>query len=338
MNPWLTLSPSDFEELIYHVLGREGFHNVTWYGSSGRDSGRDITCERTELLGTRVFTRQCVVQCKRYKGTVGRSRLFDDLAKVTQFSPNYFILATTGIINASTKDWLAAQGHFGFSVVLWERTDLDVMLGRHQDLRARFLNIASDDTFVLRRLAANHTILASIGDWPIETSVRALIGASWDLALKCGSALSTAHLLLAMLESTQSILSRVVQHFTDITLSNARYRVADLVAAQTKVPLGAVAVTPSYVSAIESSHIFALTSPAKVLSEKLVCWFIIDKNSNSTRTFLQILGINPHEIKDFLLTHYFDPNERRALTLHAKHIRFANIESGGEATVGRGQH
>lgn len=181
MSPWLKLTPSEFEEMILHVLRREGFHNVSWYGESGLDSGRDITCERTELLGTRVVNYRCIIQCKLYKGSVPRSQLHEELAKASAFSPHYYILATTGVLGATTKDWLTAQrDNFGFSIVLWERTDIEVLLERHQDVRTRFLGIPTDESYVLTQLSERYKGFASI----VELAHRA--GSSHDARAKLG--------------------------------------------------------------------------------------------------------------------------------------------------------
>src|SRR5580692_7986387 len=102
---WDRLTAKEFEELIYCILVREGFLNVDWYGSSGNDRGRDIVCERNELWRPKTVRYKCVVQCKRYAGSVSLRVLREDLEKASAHKPHVFIIAVTGVLSASTKDW-----------------------------------------------------------------------------------------------------------------------------------------------------------------------------------------------------------------------------------------
>lgn len=197
---WTSISPSQFEELVFWLLHREGFFNVAWYGEAGGDKGRDIVCQRSDLFGPRVMFRNCIVQCKRYKGRVARARLFEDILKASEHNPDCFILATTGIMGASTKDWLTTQEqHLPYKLVLWERMDLDILLERHQDIRAKFLGIPVDPGYLLTQVAQESQVLASVDKILLTAGVRRCVTTAYNLALKHSHLVTLGHLLVGLL-------------------------------------------------------------------------------------------------------------------------------------------
>jgi HJR/Mrr/RecB family endonuclease len=138
---WKDMSPRDFEELVFWILQKEGFKNVTWYGESGSDKGRDITCQRIEYLGANMLISDCIVQCKNYHRYVPLETIYEDILKAYEYKPDYFILVTTGILSAKTKDWFNSMDEdvrMKMRLILWEKTDLQILMERHPELGEKF--------------------------------------------------------------------------------------------------------------------------------------------------------------------------------------------------------
>ncbi len=292
--------------MLFHILRKEGFHNVSWYGVSGADRGRDITCERTELLGTRLINYQCIVQCKLYHGNIARSELYEELSKSAEFSPQYYILATTGIIGANTKDWLAAQREkFGFSIVLWERTDLEILLERHQDIRARFLGIPTEETYVLAQLSDQYKGFESIIKWPIEPEVRAILGRSWDYAIQMKTTLTVAHLLCAMMDKPTSVLCQLLRQVGSSELEIIRENVRIYASSQAPSEDLSPGMTQSFRSVIEFAYDTSKKLLGGRLTDRLLCWSALSFKSGSTDLLAQHLKIRQHEVPIYIASAFF---------------------------------
>lgn len=208
-SPWLQLAPREFEELMFWVLYREGFWNVSWYGAHGSDSGRDIICQRCELLGPKVYVLDCVVQCKRYKGYVSLGLLWNDLLKAAEHKPSYFIIATTGLVSAKTKDAIDSKSKsIGVRTVLWERGDLEIMLARHPDLGLRYLRLEPDSSTLLKHVLAECSAKYAREHLVFSDDLAGVVVAAATTAMRAGQRLSTAHLLREIALQVPSLLER----------------------------------------------------------------------------------------------------------------------------------
>ena len=90
MLPWDNLSPEKFEEFCYHLLQLNDFKNLSWYGKSGNDKGRDIiaTKKREPLPGIEVI-EHWVIQCKHYKkATITKGTVTEWLAACREHKPD----------------------------------------------------------------------------------------------------------------------------------------------------------------------------------------------------------------------------------------------------------
>lgn len=94
------LSPAEFEEYVtQHIFVRQGYHAINT--PDVKDGGIDV------LVYDR-YGQQAVVQCKRYRGTVGEAVVRDLYGTMVGNGATYAYLITTGEISAAAKRW--AQG------------------------------------------------------------------------------------------------------------------------------------------------------------------------------------------------------------------------------------
>jgi len=187
------------------MLHREGFLNVVWQGAHGSDRGRDIVCERHELWGPKLLRHKCIVQCKKYAGHLSRALLHEDLLKAAQFKPDYFIVATTGIISSALKDWLfTSSDKNGIRIVLWERTDLERLLEYHQDLRVKYLGGEPGPDFLTRHLALIEGARSQFDCKLLTAEAKLVLGEACLRALHSLRPLTTALLIGTLLEKDLS--------------------------------------------------------------------------------------------------------------------------------------
>lgn len=96
----LELTPSQFEEYVaQRVFARQGY--AVQNTPDVKDGGVDIVV-------TDVHGRQAVVQCKRYRGTVGEATIRDLYGAMMHHDATMAYLVTTGGISEAARRW--AQG------------------------------------------------------------------------------------------------------------------------------------------------------------------------------------------------------------------------------------
>lgn len=94
----LTLSPSAFEHYVaQRLFARQGYHVVNTPDT--RDGGIDILL--TDQKGN-----QAVVQCKRYRNTVGEEVVRDLFGTMMHAGAAHGYLVTTGAISAAARKWV----------------------------------------------------------------------------------------------------------------------------------------------------------------------------------------------------------------------------------------
>ena len=313
---WSQISPKDFEELLYWILYREGFFNVTWYGEAGSDKGRDLVCERTELLGPRIVPCKCVVQCKRYSGRVNRQKIFEDLLKASEHKPDYFILATTGILGSSTKDWLMShQQRFGVKIVVWERMELQILLERHQDLRAQYLNVEIEPNYFLKQLAHSGIELSNVDKLLVNPAACSSLSLAYELALQYGNLLTLGHIIVGLLkcdsECTRSIFIEIGVNIDEFT---ARLEEC-WVARQARFPTKrfGVRLSPSIPRIVEMAIKTMRVIGESVLSERVILRAVLSQRSSASLRFVTEAGVNLNALWEKLNKRFFE--ERLEVTL-----------------------
>lgn len=309
---WLRLSPTDFEELVFWILQREGFFNVRWYGESGSDKGRDVICQRTELLGPRVLVHDCVVQCKRYSGRVARQRIYQDILKASEHNPDYFILATTGIVSASTKDWLDSHlEKLGVRVVLWERTDLSILLERHQDLAAKFLEIPVEPDYFLQHLARESSILSTVDKLLLKPMVREAITDACQMAVNSSSAVALGHLLIPLLLKDEQC-TRPLYLSQEIDPDMLADCIHFVVRTLPKVQMMRFGLQPtqSLRLALEIAVRVMGILGESVLSERVLLWAaLLQRHSGTIQTLEEVHHISVRRVIPALEQRFFEQHE-----------------------------
>ena len=95
------LSPSQFEDYVAkRIFARQGYLV---------DNTRDVKDGGIDLLLTDHHGRQAVVQCKRYKGTVGESVIRDLYGTMIHGGATMAFLVTTGHVSAEARKWVAGK-------------------------------------------------------------------------------------------------------------------------------------------------------------------------------------------------------------------------------------
>ena len=96
------LSPAQFEEFARLLLTASGlYHDVQVVGASG-DQGIDLTMRDG---GGNL----CVVQCKRYKGTVSPSVVRELYGVMARTGAREAFLITTGRVSSAAQAWIGAK-------------------------------------------------------------------------------------------------------------------------------------------------------------------------------------------------------------------------------------
>ena len=97
----LALSPAEFEDYVaYRIFERQGYqvHNTP----NSKDGGIDIII--TDSAG-----QQAIVQCKRYKGTVGAATVRELYGTMMHANVGQAYLVTTGKFSREARQWCAGK-------------------------------------------------------------------------------------------------------------------------------------------------------------------------------------------------------------------------------------
>ncbi|MEZ4865884.1 MAG: restriction endonuclease [Caldilineaceae bacterium] len=95
------LTPSEFEDYVtYRLFARQGYR--VYNTPDTKDGGVDI-------LVTDRHEQQAVVQCKRYKGTVGSATVRDLYGTMVHAAAAHAYLVTTGNISEDAREWSAGK-------------------------------------------------------------------------------------------------------------------------------------------------------------------------------------------------------------------------------------
>jgi hypothetical protein len=141
------LSPSEFEEFTYDLLGLLGFANLSWRKGSGRpgtsaDQGRDIKADlhRHDFDKTEHFEKY-FIQCKHFKEGVPPTKLEDALAWSFAERPSVLLFVISNFLSNPAKNWLEAyerNNHPPFRIKVWERKDLEGLLASNPSLIRKY--------------------------------------------------------------------------------------------------------------------------------------------------------------------------------------------------------
>jgi hypothetical protein len=137
------LSETDFEEFIFHLLGRIGFVNVNWrkgtaHHNSPADSGRDIVCQQMrEDVDKSKELETWFIDCKHTKKGVPPGQLQNVLTWAEAERPHTALIVASGFLSNPAKDYLekyVRNRKPPFRIKYWERPQIEVLAARKRAL------------------------------------------------------------------------------------------------------------------------------------------------------------------------------------------------------------
>jgi hypothetical protein len=135
-----SLSPTEFENLIYDLMTSSRMVNVAWR-TPGADGGRDIegiTTER-DLSGTQVTCRW-FVECKKYKASVDWPTIYEKLAYAESNLADFLLMCTTATFSPNAIShvdaWNARRSPL--KIRLWPKHEIENQLLQHPDLSLKY--------------------------------------------------------------------------------------------------------------------------------------------------------------------------------------------------------
>ncbi len=93
------LGPVEFERFVGHFFSQQGYDVFTTPNSG--DQGIDLFLHKGR--------QTCVVQCKRYRGTVGQATVRDLYGVMVHSGADSAVLVTSGRISRAARDWAHAK-------------------------------------------------------------------------------------------------------------------------------------------------------------------------------------------------------------------------------------
>lgn len=138
---WDRLTDQDFEELCYDFLSKNGFENIQWYGKSGNDRGRDITCSKSEIVFEDFRrTTNYLVQCKKW---VSRPPEPSDLNGIIAWAdahrPNALLMMVSSTLTGNSKDWLKEIEKIkNYSIYLYEEKNFETFLEKNKEIFVKY--------------------------------------------------------------------------------------------------------------------------------------------------------------------------------------------------------
>lgn len=151
------LGGTEFERLVFAYHVRAGWQNVSWYGQSGGDSGRDVVGD--EPTGAKAF-RKTIIQCAN-RAALTKKKALEDLQKAAKSQTGGakgFKFVGGKAVSAKMRDEIvvAAKAHGFASVTIWSGVELEEHLRLiGGDLLRRFFEgeVFPDDEQALRKFA-----------------------------------------------------------------------------------------------------------------------------------------------------------------------------------------
>lgn len=139
------LTPTEFENFCFDLLGELGFTNISWRKGTGleaspSDSGRDIECKREiiDVDGNKYF-ETWFIECKHYVQGVPPTKIQGVLSWATAENPDKVLIIASNFLSNPTKDYLGIyeQGNRPkFKIKVWEKPDLEKLtLGKSKILK-----------------------------------------------------------------------------------------------------------------------------------------------------------------------------------------------------------
>ncbi|HEX8493833.1 MAG TPA: restriction endonuclease [Pyrinomonadaceae bacterium] len=144
--PFGVLSPEQFETLCLWLVEREGYLRPEHLGAAGSEQGRDVIAYRATDTGEQLW----YFQCKRYQ-TIGSATLIEEIKKYNKLviadpskKPFGIVFVTNATLSADARQKVRKFcGEHGYACEFWARTELDLLVKKHEDIVAEFFNLKS---------------------------------------------------------------------------------------------------------------------------------------------------------------------------------------------------
>jgi len=135
-----TVSPTQFENLVFDLLLFSGLRNVSWR-TPGADGGRDLEGHflRIDFAGV-ASLEKWYVECKRYANALSWPELRGKIAFAENHDAEYLLLCTTATLSTTCKDELARWHARGARprIRAWEGAELENRVSLLQPLLLKY--------------------------------------------------------------------------------------------------------------------------------------------------------------------------------------------------------
>lgn len=141
------LTPTEFENFCYDLLGELGFVNLDWrkgtgYDTSPADDGRDIECEwEIEDIDGSKRLEKWFVDSKRYKEGIPVSAIRNILDWATAERPSTVLIIASNFLSNPAKRFLEnyqENNKPAFDIKYWEKPDLERLTLNKWNLLKKF--------------------------------------------------------------------------------------------------------------------------------------------------------------------------------------------------------
>jgi hypothetical protein len=126
------LTPTQFEEFCYDLLGEIGLVNLNWrkgtgYETSPSDSGRDIECEFFTKVGKKQYSDKWFVECKHHKQGISVSEISGFSSWLIAEKPNKGLIIASNYLSNPCRDWIEKFNNTNkpLKIEYWELKDLE---------------------------------------------------------------------------------------------------------------------------------------------------------------------------------------------------------------------
>jgi hypothetical protein len=132
-----------FEELCREIILKDNKYSNFAFLSQGPDRGRDGKYELIEVpFPKNMAVRNCILQCK-YSNNINTNmnqlEIREELAKVEQHYPDYYILVTNRNTTQDFIDWFTSmQRLYRFKLVLVQRQTIESIIWYNVDIWSKY--------------------------------------------------------------------------------------------------------------------------------------------------------------------------------------------------------
>ena len=135
-----SITPTEFENLLYDLVIQRGMVNVAWR-TPGADGGRDIEAQsvQRDFSGTQTV-QKWFIECKRYTGSVDWPTIYGKLAYADSLGADFLLICTASKFTPTAithvDQWNI--GRRGVTIRLWPGHEIESQLKQHPDISLKY--------------------------------------------------------------------------------------------------------------------------------------------------------------------------------------------------------